>query len=114
MIVIPLRTVSGLNVREHWRARARRVKAERDATAWLLRPVTKPPTPCVVTLTRVAPSGGLDDDNLPGALKGVRDQIAEWIGVDDRKREVVRYRYTQRRGPWSVEVQFSPFSELGE
>lgn len=111
MIEIPLRTVSGLNVREHWRARSRRVKAERDATAWLLRPVAKPPLPCVVLLTRIAPSGGLDDDNLPGALKGVRDQIAAWIGVDDRKREIVRYRYAQRRGKWGVAVEFTPLDE---
>ena len=111
MIVIPLRTVSGLNAREHWRARARRVKAERDATAWLLRPVVKPETPCIVQLTRVAPSGGLDDDNLPGALKGVRDQIAAWMGVDDRKREIVRYRYAQRRGEWGVVVEFAPLVE---
>lgn len=111
MIVIPLRTVSGLNVREHWRARARRVKAERDATARLLRPVEKPQLPCAVTLTRVAPSAGLDDDNLPGSLKGCRDQIAAWIGVDDRKREIVRYRYAQRRGAWAVEVEFAPLEE---
>lgn len=111
MIEIPIRTVSGLNVREHWRARSRRVKAERDATAWLLRPVTKPALPCVVMLTRIAPSGGLDDDNLPGALKGVRDQIAAWIGVDDRKREIVRYRYAQRRGKWAVAVEFAPPDE---
>lgn len=110
MIVIPIRTVSGLNVREHWRARSRRVKAERDATAWLLRPVAKPPLPCLVTITRVAPSAGLDDDNLPGALKGVRDQIAMWFGVDDRERAIVRYRCAQRRGPWAVEVEFAPLA----
>ena len=111
MITLPLRTVSGLNAREHWRARARRTKHERDVTAWLLKPATKPAIPCAVLLTRVAPSGGLDDDNLPGAMKGIRDEIAAWLGIDDRRRDVVRYRYAQRRGPWAVEVQFLPLVE---
>lgn len=60
-------------------------------------------------LTRVAPSNGLDDDNLTAALKGVRDQIAQWLGVDDRKRTVVRYRYAQRRGAQHlVLIEFGP------
>ena len=118
MIVVPIRTVPGLNAREHWRARSRRVKAEREATAWALliamRPdkATKPQPPCIVRLTRVAPSNGLDDDNLPGALKGVRDQIAEWLGVDDKHRERVRYEYAQRRGPWGVEIEFAAMERL--
>jgi hypothetical protein len=106
MIVVPIRTVPGLNVREHFRARARRVKAERHATAWLLRGKPKPALPCTVRLTRVAPSSGLDDDNLAGAVKGVRDQLAEWLGVDDKDRETVRYLAAQRRGPWAVEIEF--------
>jgi hypothetical protein len=112
LIVVPIRTVPGQNVREHFRARARRVKAEREAAAWSLmlaqRPdkAVKPPLPCAVRLTRVAPSNGLDDDNLAGALKAVRDQIAAWLGVDDKRSDVVRYVYAQRRGPWAVEIEF--------
>ena len=106
MIVIPIRTVPGLNAREHFRVRAKRVKAEREATAWQLNGQEKPPTPCSVRLTRVAPSAGLDDDNLPGALKGVRDQIAQWIGIDDRHSRQVRYVYAQKRGPWGVEIEW--------
>lgn len=106
MIVIPLRTSSGLNAREHFGARARRVRAERKAVAWMLKSATKPAIPCGVLLTRIAPSSGLDDDNLTGALKGVRDEIANWLGVDDRDRQTVRYRYTQRRGPWGVAIEF--------
>lgn len=107
MIQVPIRTVPGMNAREHWRARSRRVKTERTAIAWALTGQTKPQLPCVVTLTRVAPSNGLDDDNLAGALKAVRDQVAEWLGVDDKRRDVVRYTYEQRRGPWGVEVAFA-------
>jgi hypothetical protein len=60
-----------------------------------------------VLLTRVGPTNGLDDDNLASALKAVRDEVAKWLGVDDRDRLKVRYRYAQRRGPvWGVEVEF--------
>ena len=106
MIHIPIRTGRGLNSREHWAQRSRRVLAERTATAWMLRTIELPALPCTVLVTRIAPSRGLDDDNLAGSLKGVRDQVAEWIGVDDRDTEVVRYCYAQRRGAWGVEVEF--------
>lgn len=106
MIVIPLRTVPGLNARENWRVKSKRVKKEREATAWSLVLTKRPALPCSVLLTRVAPSAGLDDDNLVGALKGVRDAVAKWIGVDDRKSLTVRYRYAQARGPWGVAVEF--------
>ena len=113
MIRIDMRTSRGQNAREHWRATARRVKAEKQAVAWMLAGKPKPPVPCTVQITRVAPSNGLDDDNLAGALKACRDQIAEWLGVDDKHQERVRYVYAQRRGPWAVEVAFGePVAEV--
>jgi hypothetical protein len=106
MITIPLRTVPGINAREHWRVKAKRVKKERETVAWSLVGKQRPPVPCSVRLMRIAPSGGLDDDNLVGALKAVRDQIAEWLGIDDRHSKQVRYVYDQKRGPWCVTVEF--------
>lgn len=109
MILVPIRTGRGGNEREHWRARHRRVKTERAAIGWQLYALPdsdRPATPCVVTLTRVAPSNGLDDDNLVGALKAVRDQVAEWLVVDDKLTAIVRYEYRQKRGPWGVEITF--------
>ena len=107
MIHIPdFRTGRGLNAREHHYARARRVRSERDITAWALRKAAKPTPPLVVTLTRIAPSNGVDDDNLCGSLKACRDQVAAWLGVDDKRRDVVRYEYSQRRGPWAVEIKW--------
>lgn len=106
IIDIPLRTSSGLNAREHWRARTARVRKEREAVAWMLKTATRPTLPCSVLLTRVAPSSGLDDDNLAGSLKSVRDEVARWLGVDDRDRMTVRYRYAQTRGPWGVRIEF--------
>lgn len=96
---IPVATALGLNSREHYMARKRRVANERYVTASVLRTskLDLPPLPLVVTLTRIAP-GTLDDDNLPGSLKAIRDEIAAFLGVNDRLREVVRYEYSQRRG----------------
>ncbi len=108
MIHIPaLRTKGGMNAREHWRARAKRVRDERMMVSAYVNGKPRPELPLRVRLTRIAPSAGLDDDNLASALKSVRDQVAAWLGVDDRLRDVVRYEYDQRRGPWGVEIAVS-------
>ena len=113
MILIPLRTGRGLNAREAWQSRARRVKAERRAVAWLLRGA-KPALPCTVRLTRCAPSNGMDDDGVIGALKGVRDQVAEWLGVDDKDTARVRYVYAQCRAAWGVRIEFGEYIQPAE
>ena len=107
-ILVPLKTASGMNAREHWRARTSRVKKEREAVAWMLRTTTRPSIPCSVLLTRCAPSSGLDDDNLVSSLKSVRDEVAAWLGVNDRDRMTVRYQYAQTRAPWGVRIEFGP------
>lgn len=48
-----------------------------------------------VTMTRISPSF-LDDDNVVGALKAVRDEIAAWIGLDDRH-EWIKFKCMQQR-----------------
>jgi hypothetical protein len=103
-VSVPLRTGRGLNDRKHWAARARTVKAERDAVRWVLNGHPKPSLPCVVTLTRCAPSNGLDGDNLQGACKSIRDSVADWLGIDDADARV-QWKYAQRREKaYSVEV----------
>lgn len=90
---LPIRTVSVVNTREHWRRRAKRAQGERMAAK------TQCPDfqlPCVVTLTRIAPRA-LDDDNLRPALKAIRDGIADRLGVNDRDPRV-RWQYQQARG----------------
>lgn len=56
----------------------------------------RPALPCVVTITRLANSNGLDSDNLLSSAKGIRDQIAAWLGVDDRDPRVT-WEYAQER-----------------
>lgn len=108
-LTIPdFKTRGGMNSREHHYARSRRVKTERAVVGWALRGHTKPATPLQVTLIRFAPSSGLDDDNLASSLKSIRDAFAEWIGVDDKHRDIVRYCYAQARGPWSICIEATP------
>lgn len=106
MILVPLRTVPGLNAREHWRVKAKRTQIERKTVAGYLITAKKPPIPCSVRLTRVSPRGVADDDNLVGAMKAVRDEVARWLGIDDKHRNQVRYFYEQKRGPWGVLIEF--------
>ena len=92
---VPIRTVSGLNVREHWRVRSKRVKAERSAVAWAMSCTDPMAVPCVVTLTREG-KGQLDSDNLQGSQKAVRDAVADWLGVNDADPRI-EWRYAQVR-----------------
>lgn len=98
---LPLEIPSVANLREHWAAKAERVKAQRKAAMlkcpkWTAGPVL------VVTLTRVAPRE-LDSDNLASAMKGIRDGIAARLGVDDGSK-LVEWRYAQEVGPAAVRV----------
>ncbi len=108
-LTFPLRLARGGNDRDgHWRARDRRVKSERESVAWMLVGAPIPATPCTVLITRIAPGNGLDDDNLAGACKAVRDEFSKWIGVNDRRSDIVKYTYDQRRGTkgeWGVRIQ---------
>jgi hypothetical protein len=113
----PMALKSASNLREHWAARAKRVKAQRTATALQLNAnsmlrfvrdthVNQLGLRLVVLLTRIAPRV-LDDDNLCGAFKGVRDQVAAYFGVDDGNTRHVRWRYAQAKGKPAVRLEFA-------
>ena len=93
--------------------RARTRKAPREA-AWthtLAAVGLSPRLPCVVTVTRVAPSGGLDPhDGLGAALKGIIDGIADALGIRNDRDSRVEWRLAQRRvakGTYAVEVEIT-------
>jgi hypothetical protein len=117
--MLPLRTVSLTNQRGHWAKRARRSAHERAlvAAVWTTtggNPVLRPGETATVTLTRVAPRV-LDDDNVRGAMKSVRDEIAECVGVDDRDPRV-KWLYVQERGKpneYAVRVTVEVVTEKG-
>lgn len=61
----------------------------------------------IVTLTRLS-SGTLDGDNLQGALKAVRDGVADGLWMDDKDSEAMHWRYAQekcKRGYYGVRVK---------
>lgn len=113
----------GENEREHPFVKAKRVKQERGMV-WqtffdarhrfkLVLPVGPP---WWVRFTRIAPSRGLDSDNLITCLKNVRDQTAICLGMvklDKRGREVamdgpgdpIRFKYHQETGEWGVRIE---------
>ena len=98
-VKIPLRTQSENNMREHHYARARRRKKQREVVHLVVGTTLRAEgikPPCVVELVRIAPKK-LDSDNLQGAFKAVRDQVAAELGVDDRT-DAVRWVYDQSKG----------------
>lgn len=114
VVEIPLRTVSEANAHAHWRTRWARTRAQRLATGLsLARTGVRASAPANVVLTRMAPSTGLDSDNLVSAFKAVRDAVAEWLGVDDRDTRVT-WQYRQERTPrgvWAVRIQIEQVQE---
>lgn len=113
-ITVPIKLVSEANLASsrHWRYRSNRTKAQRQVTAMIMRKEffhrAKPSVPCTVTIVRIAPRE-LDDDNLAGSGKHVRDEIAAFLGVDDKPGSGVTWRYEQRRGKpreYACEIRF--------
>ena len=109
-VVLPLRTYSEANRRDHWTIRRSRNESARvawrvimhnyrltDALAWICPEELRLP-PAVVTLTRLGPRL-LDDDNLASALKALRDAVALSLKVDDGDTRRVVWQYGQVISP---------------
>ena len=108
-VTLRMRTVSTLNAREHWSARARRARFERQLAYFtLLGTRAKAPAGHVrVALTRLAAPRGraLDDDNLRGALKAVRDGVADFLQRPDND-PGIEWRYAQAKAAlWAVSIR---------
>jgi hypothetical protein len=97
-VTLPLRIESVANLRESWQAKSRRTRMQREAAHWQLKATGEQPLPgpLTVTLTRIGPRP-LDDDNLAGGFKAVRDGVADWLGRDDAD-PLLTWRYAQERG----------------
>jgi hypothetical protein len=112
IVFLPIRTVSEANRAgsQHWRVRHKRAKEQRGLAAMLARNTfgKAPSLPLTITLTRIAPRE-LDDDNLSSSQKHVRDGLADWLGVDDRSKQIT-WVYRQERGAprtYGVRVEVS-------
>lgn len=94
LIEAPIQVVSEANTRGHWSTKYKRSKKQRQDLRLFLNTKRKPRLPCDVWLIRVGPKK-LDDDNLSGAFKFLRDEIADWLKIDDGGSEVL-WHYEQR------------------
>jgi hypothetical protein len=122
IVTLPLKTVSEANSRSHWAAKAKRVSGQRSASKWACGPalaeyrvgLAKGYVPRVtVLLERIAPSSGLDDDNLRSSMKACRDGVADALEVNDRDPRV-RWEYGQARGkPKEYAVRITVRSDAG-
>lgn len=121
----------GQNMREHYAVRAKRVKAEREATAEALYSANleenrwasdvsnamkaETNNGARITLHRPWARVPLDSDNLSGAFKGVRDEVAAFLGVDD-KSERLHWIYTQSKQPKgtlpTVTIEVLPVADI--
>lgn len=122
-VEIPMRLKNTLNRREHWAVKAKRAKAERNATTLMLKAhdsgtftrgivhalalrgdearMSFMPSDrrIAVRLVRIyaGQSKPMDDDGLAAAFKHVRDAVAAYFGVDDADPRI-RFVCAQTRG----------------
>lgn len=97
---VPVKLESEANLRQCWQARNRRKRQQQAIVSLVVGPKLrgkKFAPPYSVTLTRLG-KRKLDDDNLAVSAKGVRDQIAHLLGIDDGD-ERIKWNYAQAKSP---------------
>lgn len=114
-MIMPIKTISEANVKEHWGAKSRRAKSQRRiAKLHVHNYIQALPrgyldmlkrNGMIITLIRINRTAHvLDDDNLARSLKAVRDGVAEAIGLDDGNKAYT-WKYEQRKeSAYAVEV----------
>jgi len=111
--ILPIKTISEFNKMEHHLRSWKRHKIQKNEIVlwWITeRPVVN--MPCTIKLTRISPRM-LDDDNLRGAFKWIRDAIADKIRpgfapgrADDT--EEMKWEYSQRKGkPQAIKIEIA-------
>lgn len=89
-IVLPLKTVSEANRRDHWSKTRKRSKIQRSLVAAKVRTLLscnslkQQRKPYNITIVRHAPRRIRDSDNLARAMKAVRDGVADALKIDDQ------------------------------
>jgi hypothetical protein len=86
-----------------------RAKAERAAVARVLAGLPRVEGATRVRIVREGPRL-MDTDNLSGAAKSTRDEVAAWLGVDDGPTGPVTWVVDQRKsvgGGYGVEIEIT-------
>lgn len=102
-VVLPIRTLSEMNNRDHYMVRAKRFKAQKTFIKFSIGHKLKNiELPCVIELTRIG-KRNLDEDNLASSFKAIVDQICDCIlpglapGQSDSN-EKIKIVYKQEKG----------------
>lgn len=115
-VTIPVRIESESNKREHWSKGYSRKKNQAAGVRLVLATGKGawPELPVIVTLTRAAPRL-LDGDNLQGALKHIRDAIADLLIPGLRPGQAdgdprITWVYAQRKQSkvYTLEIEIKP------
>ncbi len=113
-LTLPLKTVNPLNgPHGHWSRTAARRRAERMTVALVLRSQVRGiALPVTITLTRIAPSSGLDFDGLTASQKSVRDAVTDALGLKDDNDPRLTWVYRQERSQtYSVRIDITQTSK---
>lgn len=110
VLTVPIHTISESNAREHWAVKAKRTKLHRVTTSRAVGTVDRVGdfaergTYAAITLTRNG-ARKLDDDNLRGSLKAIRDGVTDGMGLKNDSDPRLRWDYAQEVGKgYSVEI----------
>lgn len=111
IFTVPLRTKNPLNgTPEHWGAKSRRVNAEKTVIALAFPRWAKGVMKagkwerCIVHFIRFGPRR-MDDDGCTASLKGVRDEVAKQLGIDDGDERIAWTYEQQTSKDYAVAVQ---------
>lgn len=97
--IVPIRIESVDNLREHWSARAKRAREQRQSVWYAMKAAKMPyKLPCTITLTRIAPRQLDSHDNLRSGCKASVDAIADWLDLASDADPKVTWQYAQERG----------------
>lgn len=101
-VQLPIRLQTEGNTGGHWTTKASRAKAQREkvrqSSLGGIGFLASHALPLTITFVRIGPgTRKMDDDNLSGSAKHVRDEIARIIGIDDGDSRIA-WKYAQRRG----------------
>lgn len=82
---IPMKVRSEANERGHWRTKAKRVREQKHSVRLMLDSIGRDIARDTITDVRFVRLGKrlLDDDNLAGGFKAIRDAVGEWTGRGD-------------------------------
>lgn len=113
---LELKTASEANCSEHWTKKAKRHRLQKKKI-WAILHSEKPPIkiPAAIVLTRISPRALDSDDNLPMALKYIKDAIAEYFypGLAPGRADDcvgMEWHYKQKKGQvreYAVNIEMS-------